>query len=281
MRSRLKPDLVLALALALGLACDWDLSQSFVHPSVEDRVRASLAGDFGTPVPPSVNPDSFRFALFGDPQVKSDGVHRLDRFREDVAARDIDFFCVLGDLTHDATAAEVELIKAALDSIGIPYYATAGNHDLYQADGWQLFTDNFGPSCYAITIGDVLKLILLDTASGTIGPTQFDWLEAELGGPGPHAKVVGTHFPCYDGITPNLYRMAGAAERYKLQYLLREHGAYAFVSGHIHGWRHTVAGDVHHFIAGSMASGGLDYGVPGYLLLTCVRGNLSWEFVRL
>lgn len=268
------------LGVVLMCNCVWDLGQFVFHPSVEQRVTESLSGEIKIPEPVAVNPDSFRFAMFGDPQVHSDLKHRLGRFAQDVEPNGIDFFCVLGDLTHDATAIEVMTIKAGLDSVGIPYYATIGNHDLYQREGWAQFKENFGPTCYSVVIGDKVKLIFLDTADGTIGKTQFAWLETELDDAGQHIKVVGTHFPCYDGITPCMWRMASAAERYKLQYLLQKHGAYALVSGHIHGWRYTQVQDVHHFIVGTMAPGGLDYGNHGYLLLTFAQDTLSWDHIE-
>jgi predicted phosphodiesterase len=273
----------LALLFALLLCgCDWDLTQAAFHPSVEQRVAEGLSGELGTPKPVEVDPDSFRFAMFGDPQVHSDSIHMLDRFSEDIGPRHIDFFCVLGDLTHDATEDEVGFIKQALDAVGIPYYVTVGNHDLYQAEGWDRFKQAFGPATYSVVFARRVRLVFIDTASEVVGPTQFDWLESELlQEPGPYVTLVGTHFPVYDGITPTLYRTGSTAERYKLQHLLQSSGAYALVSGHIHAFRHTVAGGVHHFICGAMAPDKLDYGNRGYLLFTFAHDSLSWEFVEI
>ena len=268
------------LGIFLWAGCAWDLGQAVFHPSTEQRVRESLSGDLGVPAPVSAGPDSFCFAMFGDPQIRSDHRHLFDRFKQDVESRGMDFFAVLGDLTHDATADEVEVLKGLLEGVGIPYYVTIGNHDLYQRDGWVRYKDNFGPSCYSVVIADAVKIILLDTAGGTIGETQFDWLERELDDGGRHVKVVGTHFPCYAGSVPLMGRMASGAERYKLQHLLQEHDVYAYVSGHIHAWRHTAIGGVHHFIVGTMNPYGLDYGKEGYLLFSFACGSLSWEHVE-
>lgn len=269
------------LLLGLAAGCRWDLGQSVCHPSVEERVTESLSGAIEPPAPPVVQAEFFRFAMFGDPQLHADLVHRLGDFRADVGPEGIDFCCILGDLTHDATAEEVQAVKAALDSLGIPYYATVGNHDLYQADGWARFKQHFGPSCNSLVVAGRVKLILLDSAEGRIGETQFDWLEQELREADGCIKVIGTHYPGYDGAAPSMYRLASATERYKLQHLLQVYRVYAYVAGHIHGWRHTLAGGVHHFIVGTMAPGELDYGRPGYLLLTFAGDSLSWEFVEL
>jgi len=273
---------IAALLIALLFcSCDWDLSQALFHPSVEQRVAESLSGDLGTPEPVDVDPDSFRFAVFGDPQVHSDSIHMLARFAQDVGPGRIDFFCVLGDLTHDATEEEVGFIRQELDRVGIPYYVTTGNHDLYQFEGWDRFKHSFGPATYSVVIAQKVRLVFIDTASEAIGPTQFDWLESELlERAGPHVTLVGTHFPIYDGITPTLYRTGSTAERYKLQHLLQSSGTYALVSGHIHGFRHTVAGSVQHFICGTMAPDDLNSGSKGYLLFTFAHDSLSWEFVE-
>ena len=250
------------------------------RPTVEDRVKDDLSGDPPAPSPVAVNPDSFRFAVFGDPQIHDDYKTSLGRFKQEVADRGIDFFCVLGDLTNDATADEVDSIKLQLGRVGIPYYATIGNHDLYQADGWERFRENYGPSCYVVVIADRIKLIFLDTADGTIGPTQFDWLETELQD-SRFIKIVLTHYPVFDGEKPIMWRLASDAERAKVQSLLERNDAYAWCAGHIHGLRDTKVDGVHHLTCGAMAPGKLDYGGPGYLLFTFADNTLSYEFLEL
>jgi predicted phosphodiesterase len=279
MSSRRAAALCLVILLVF-CACEWDLWGIVNRPTVEDRVRDNLGGEPPAPGPVSVNPDSFRFAVFGDPQTGHDYRTSLGRFTQETADRGIDFFCVLGDLTNDATADEVDSIKLQLDRVGIPYYATIGNHDMFQVDGWQRFRENYGPSCFPVVIADRIKLIFLDTADGTIGPTQFDWLETELQD-SAYIKIVLTHYPIYDGEKPIMWRIASVAERAKLQNLLEKYGVYAWCAGHIHGLRHTQVGTVHHLTCGAMAPGNLDYGNPGYLLFTFAHDSLSWEFIEL
>lgn len=276
MTSRRTPLFLLGTALLL-LACQWDLTQTILHPAVEQRAKQSLSGEIPWPGPAAANPDSFRFAVLTDPHFGDPETIDVPAIRAEFQRLGINFLLVVGDLTDNAFAAEFELARASLDSFGLPYYSTIGNHDLYQADGWDLFKDNFGPSCYTVTIGGRLKLILLDTAEGAIGPTQFDWLETELADTTVH-KLVATHYASYDGTLPGVYRLSSATERYKLQHLLSEGNAYALVSGHIHGWRHTEIDGVNHFIAGSMAPGKLDYGGRGFLYFTFAHDSLTWTW---
>ncbi len=280
MSSRLaRPTVALSAALLL-CACDvLDWTQAFGHPSTGQRVQESLA--MPVPEPPAVNPDSFCLALFGDIHVdRNEGFeHRLDWLRDEVADRGIDFAVVLGDLADHGFRDEFDAARAGLDSLGVPVYATLGNHDLYQADGWESFKDDFGSATYAVTVADRLKLILLDTAGGELGAAQFDWLERELADTVPVAKIVGTHYAGYDGTTPIMWRLASSAERYKLLSLLRDHAVFAYVAGHLHGYRHTTIAGTEHFIVGTMGMRSMDRGEPGYLLMTWVRGTPDWQFV--
>ena len=267
---------VLLLAALLVGGCDLDWGQFFFHPTVAERVRESLSGDIQAPGPVAVNPDSFRFAMFGDPQVRADGTSLLGRFRNDAAAKGIDFFCVLGDLTNDGTTEEQGFAKAQFDSVGRPYYCALGNHDLYQARGWEWFKTTFGPSCYAVVIGGRVKLLFLDTADGLLGQQQFDWLESELGKGDGLGKIVCTHFSLYDGTKPIMFRMPSTEERAKLIDLFRRHKVHSMVSGHLHGWRYTRIEETDYFIS-AMPPEGMDYGNPGYVLFTWAHDSLSWE----
>ncbi len=274
---------MLTLLALLLVACEWDPVQFVCRPAVEERMAENLSGALVPPGPVAVNPDSFTFAVFGDPQIHSDLEHRLGEFADSARAQGLDFFCVLGDLTHDATEAEAAAVKAALDAVGVPCYVTIGNHDLYHRDGWQRFKATWGPSAYSVTIADRLKLIFLDTADGMLGRTQFEWLEEQLADSLPRHKVVGTHFPIYNGTRPLWGRLARSSERYRLLSLLRSGRVSAYCAGHVHGFRHDRIDNLDHFVVGTMPPRieYFDYGKPGYLLFSLVRDTLRWQRVEL
>jgi hypothetical protein len=272
---------IVALAL-LFVACEWDAGQFLFHPTVEERMEENLSGALPAPQPVAVNPDSFTFAVFGDPQIHSDLEHRLGVFADSARAQGLDFFCVLGDLTHDAYVSEYNTVRSQLDAVGIPYYVTIGNHDMYNRGGWERFTGHWGPSAYSVAIVDKLKLIFLDTADGMLGETQFDWLEGQLDDDGQYHKVVCTHFPIYCGERPLWGRLARADERYRLLSLLHSGGVEAYCAGHIHAWRHDYIDSLDHFVVGTMPARNeyFDYGKPGYLLFSLVRDTLTWRRVE-
>lgn len=278
--------LSLAACCLLLLSCKWDMGQFLAHPSVAERVHESLSGQFLDPNLVLMNPDSFRFAMFGDPQIGTDRLTYLPDFRRGITANGIKFFCVLGDLTNDALAAERDELLAQFDSTGLPYYCTIGNHDLYHADGWEWFKTTFGPSCYTVNVAGKIKLIFLDTAEGALGQEQFDWLERELAdssyGDIPRRGVptiVATHYPIYDGTKPIMWRISGSEERYKLLSLLAQYHVRYYIAGHIHGWRYFQIDSLNHVVA-SLPTGTMDYGKPSYLIFTWAHDSLSWEHVE-
>lgn len=269
------------ILLLLATGCDWDVGQCLFHPSVEQRVKESLSGELTIPDPAGVNPDSFSFAVFGDVHYTLAEHPTMVRFRHDVAEKGISFFCVLGDITHDGKSEQMQRARAGLDSVGVPYYVTIGNHDLYQADAWPSYKTVFGPSCYSVVIAGKVRLIFLDTAEGRLGSHQFEWLEQKLAAAGDCLTFIGTHFPLYDDAVPDIGRLASGPERAKLQSLLRKHSVWAIASGHIHGWRRTEVEGVQHFITGTMQAdeNHLDFGRLGYLLVTFAHDSLSWQRV--
>lgn len=278
------PRRVFARALGLGTVgallpgCSWDFDLLVTHTLTDDRVAESLSGALGRPAPPPVDPEEFTFAAFGDPQIMRDGEHRLARLAADVGPLGIDFFIVVGDLTNDATEEEAIAIRAALDDVGVPYYVCPGNHDLLERDGWARFKRYFGPSVYSLGVGRHLRLIMTDNAHGTFGETQLDFIERELARPEP-LKIVGGHVPIFDSVAPDFWCLASTAERYRVQHTLKAGGAFAYVSGHLHAFKHAEVEGVHHFVTGSMYPKTLNSGDPAYLLVNVRRGVPSWRRV--
>lgn len=265
-------------------SCGKDLSQIVAAPSVATRVADSLSGSVSVPTAMTpVSSTDFKFAVFGDVQVRAENVTRLAAFKTAALARGVEFFVVLGDLTEDATNAELTQIKAGLDGVGLPYYTTIGNHDLFQggsAGGWPKWKTTFGAATYSVTIAGAVRLIFLDTASGDVGARQFQWLDGLLATSVPYT-FVGSHYPIYDGFTPLMWRLSSVEERYKLTSLLSQRSVYALIAGHVHGYRQTTVGGVQHFTVGSMYPYELDFGSAGFVMFHYLNGAMSSEWVGL
>lgn len=277
---RSSPRLPVFLLTLLFAACRQDVTQLVFHPAVDNRVSECLSGAVPWPGPVSADTGRLRFAVLTDPHFGDPDTIPLGWFRSQLGSTGASFVVVLGDITDNGFAAEYVCARQALNTLGLPCYCTIGNHDLYQADGWQNFKATFGPGCYSVAIADRLKLVFLDTADGTLGRIQSDWLAATLESDSSDCTIILTHYPLYDGVNPTPFRLASPTERYRLQWLLARYRVKAFVAGHIHGWRHTRIDNVDHFIAGALAPGGLDYGTRGFLLFELAHDGLRWSHVE-
>ncbi len=263
--------------LSLFAGCDYDLTQIFFHPDVEIRVKQSLEQ---RPSPDTLYlPDSFLFAVFGDPHIGKPVGNYLTEFQRQAESLGLAFYCVLGDLTESGEPAEFDSV-AKLFKLSGRHYVTVGNHDLYHSRGWECFRKYFGASVLSVVIPNYIRMIFLDTGEGRLGTNQFQWLAGQLNESLPPLKLVLTHFPLYDDETPAISRLASTAERAKLQSLLQKNGVYAYCAGHIHGWRHREISGVHHFTVGTMSKA-LDFPPAGYLLFMFRSGSLYWEFIPL
>lgn len=265
------------------LGCGKDLSQIFFHSSVSQRFNDSTSGTLAVPSPFALpSPNAFNFAVFGDSHVNSRNESLLSRFKQDVTSKNLSFFVVLGDITEDGSTSELIQAKADLDAVGIPYFTTVGNHDLFQSGsngGWDVWKTTFGAATYSVTFANVVRFLLIDTSSGQIGAEQFDWLRSQLSSQIQYT-FVGSHYSIYDGTMPSMWRLESVEERYELIDILNAGNVYAYVGAHTHGFRQSQLGSVLHFVTGSMYHDTLDYGSHGYLLFSYSGGQMSWQQVK-
>lgn len=264
--------------LVVGLvSCKKEIRAFFIHESVQTRILESFD------LNPEYRGDIFdtltelKFAVFSDIHVTQNNDHLFDLLKQDVASKGIDFFVVAGDLTDNGLEAEYEICRNDFDSIGIPWYVTIGNHDLYQTSGWESYKKTFGPSCYSVGMNGLLRIIFLDTSTGTVGKVQFSWLEEQLQRSNEKYILVVTHYPLYDDLVPSIWRLPSSEERYKLIHLCRKYNVYAYIGGHLHTFQHQKIQELHHFIVGAMYPHDLDKGKHGYLLFHLITDSLSWE----
>ncbi|NOY36137.1 MAG: metallophosphoesterase [Chlorobi bacterium] len=270
--------IIIFLAVLNLTSCKKDINAFFIHESVRTRVLEShlLSPVFNTRFADSL---SLKFAVFSDIHITEKNDHLFNKLKNDIDQQGIDFFIVAGDLTDNGLPEEYENCRTDFQNLEIPWYVTIGNHDLYQTDGWESWKNYFGPSCFSVGISGLLRLIFLDTSTGTVGKEQFSWLEKALKNSQEKYKIVVTHYPLYDDLVPSIWRLPSAEERYKLLWLLHKYNVYTYIGGHLHTFQHQTLNGLHHFIVGSMYPHDLDKGEHGYLLFSLTGGNLSWEQV--
>ena len=124
----------------------------------------------------SVPSDDYSLLVMGDSHVG--GVNNLDRFLSIALSMNSAAVIMAGDLTtgksgdYDTFQQHLPLQEL------LPQFLIAGNHDLW-GEGCNEFFTRFGTSTYYFTVDTPVAsdlFICLETAGGTLGDMQLDWL---------------------------------------------------------------------------------------------------------
>ena len=275
-------NLFFGMWLGLGLmGCKPDLTAFFIHESVNTRWEESqrLLPHYGNNL--FHDTANLEFAVFSDIHITESNDNLFGDIRDDVAQNGLDFVIVAGDLTDNGLPVEYENCISDFEDFDVPWFVTIGNHDLYQNDGWESYKAHFGPSAYSIRINAALRLLFLDTSTGTVGKKQFIWLEEQLNSAEEKNILVITHYPLYDDLVPSIWRLPSSEERYNIIHLLQKYQVSGFIGGHLHTFQHLQFQEIDHFIVGSMYPHALDKGPHGYLRYSLRNGMLFWEQVQI
>lgn len=201
------------------------------------------------PLIPSVNADTFRILVFGDPQPYNE--KEVDYFymgivKEVENVKNVEFGLSLGDLVGD----DLDLFipyKTAVGKAGIPWYNIMGNHDMnfdVSSDSLsdESFEQHFGPSTYAFNHGKV-HFIILDNILypdprdnkgywGGFRPDQLEFLRNDLKFvPKDHLVVLAFHIPISEREGWNSFR---APDREQLFQILKDFPFTLSLSAHTH-----------------------------------------------
>jgi len=201
---------------------------------------------------------------------------------------DPDFAIVNGDMTNLGYPSEYMMIAATLELGPFPIYTTIGNHDAWN-NGAPLYNKYFGPNTYSFVYRDVL-FVYLDTSSGIIGETQFNWLESLLAANQEEHVFVITHMPPIDTVTgefdtsntlhpESLFTIHSKSESDYFLYLMDEYDVDVVFAGHTH--VHGVSEiDGTTYITSGVLGGSVKPGnTIGYLEVTIEGDDINIELV--
>jgi Icc protein len=209
-----------------------------VTPRADDR---ALTLRIAPPDADAAGP--WRFAVFADVQEAIE--HVQDIYRRMSADPTTRFAIFCGDLTSTGTPEQLARFRAEMTGLPIPIYATIGNHDLGTRD--DLFHDYFGRANFSFVHRNV-RFTLLDTASATLAPVVYGWLDGWLLDGIDRVHFAFAHIPPLDPIGTRNAAFASRLEANKLLSLL--------ASGHVDT---TFYGHIHSYYAYSNA------GIPAYI----------------
>lgn len=176
-------------------------------------------------------PAPFRFAVLSDIQEALPRVQDIyDRVNE---IPDVEFLLAAGDLTERGTSAQLEEFQARMRGLAVPYYVTLGNHELGVRP--PPYHDYFGRG-NASFVHRGVRFTLLDSASATLDPIVYDWLDEwlRLGFDQPH--IVAMHIAPLDPVGVRNGAFASRAEAAKLLGRLAAARVDLTLYGHVHSY---------------------------------------------
>ena len=222
-----------------------------------------------------VDDDDYLIYVMADSHVGS--TYNLSYFFRDAISNNAVAAVMAGDLTTGHSA-DYNIFYDALPDRGVlPTFPIAGNHDIY-FDGWNLFHSLFGTSTYLFLVktpGGTDLYICLDTAGGTLGKLQYEWLVKILKNERhKHRRcIVFTHnnilqFRKIATTTPNLEEMYALNELFIVQQVDM------VISGHDHQKDYREFGNTMYVSLDALVDG---YRYAGFLKLFVSDGKISFE----
>lgn len=191
----------------------------------------------------------FHFGVLSDIQEAIDRVqdvyHRINQEHH------LSFVLGAGDLTEDGTVPELERFQQELKTLRLPYYTTLGNHELGVSP--PPYHDYFGRGNFSFVFRGV-RFTLLDSASATIDPQVYDWLDDWLDQGMDQVHIVAMHIPPIDPVGVRNGSFASRNEATKLFNRLVRGRVDLTLYGHIHSYyRFNNAGIPAHVSGGGGA----------------------------
>ena len=276
-----------AMCLALLLAgCDRVDFKGFIMPTgdvVNSRFEQSIAIHNSASVATvRTNGEAYTFYVCTDPHT-STTTNNLQRFVADLQGDSAAHFgVVLGDCIDQlgSMATYVEAIEQQGNTHPKPIFSVLGNHDLYFSQ-WDEFRDLVGPSVYwfEVACGSQRDLFIsLDTASGTLGTKQTEWLKDFLT---QHRSayrhcVVVTHTNIF--YTDNTQKTSGnlpLIESMALLELLDTHDVLLCLQGHDHHREDLTFRGVRYTVVGTIRD---EYPEPEYLCVRLSEEGIEYEW---
>ncbi len=251
---RLVQLLLIILSAFYLVSCNADpkglVSSSDVDKRFGDSASLSVKSN------PDITENEFSFIVISDTHVYHGDGSKLTALKERLKQdkiNDVDgsagvndkFLIACGDISQCGASEDFQAFKDALGP-EFPVYTAIGNHDLY-FDGWHNYREIFGKSCYTFKAGEVL-FISFDSANGTLGRKQKNWLEGVLKSNTQPLVVVFTHFEFFSPNTTTIQQYTDIEEVYYLVHLFKKTGVDYVFMGHSHDYYDKVIDDQTHYV---------------------------------
>jgi predicted phosphodiesterase len=266
-----------AAALLIGgtvllQACNVDLFGIFISNDLDVRLSDKNTFNFLSPRDLSLSlPDTYSFIIVNDTHIEEGDAHGLEKLSSVISGAA--FVVLNGDITQNGSRKDLQKFIEIARSLGVPCYPVLGNHDIY-FNHWPVWKELIGSTCYRVDSGtSSTSIFVLDSATGTLGSAQYEWLEEGLKTAKQRALVF-THTNIFVESLTDQVQFTDVRERGRLMNLLKGR-ADALFMGHAH--RRMV-----HDAGGMLYITVEDYRSTGvYCRVRVSPAGLSWEFEKL
>jgi predicted phosphodiesterase len=144
----------------------------------------------------------------------------------------ISFVIHVGDITQNGQMSEFNIATDDFFNCTLPVFMVPGNHDLYY-EGFDIYKSKFGRTIYDFKIGKT-QFIFLDTANGTLGNLQKNWLEDRLKNTNANNIFIFTHYCLFDSEYLSYTDWSFPEEKYYLIDLFDKYNVNYYICGHLH-----------------------------------------------
>lgn len=188
---------------------------------------------------------AFEFLAFADVQDALEDVGDIFTvMNREPAAR---FVMLAGDITERGGAAELERFQREQLALKMPIFVTLGNHELGTPE--LPYHDYFGRGSQSFTFRGA-RFTSLDSASATLDPTVYEWLDGWLAQGRGRTHLIFMHVPPIDPIGVRNGCFSSRAESSKLVGRLARGGVTGAFYGHVHSYYSFEHAGIPAFISG-------------------------------
>jgi len=265
--------LVLCTACII-FGCKVDLPGLFVSSDLNERLKERNTFNYLTESDMTLSlGNEYSFIVLGDIHINdrnARGLEKLQTIIENSGGK-IKFVVLLGDITENGSARDIDRFIEIADSFRVPCYPVIGNHDVYFGH-WSIWKEKIGSTNYRID-DDNAALFILDSASAFLGKDQMDWLEREL--ENTQGRVfVFSHANLFVEAPIDIQQFTDTKERNRILSLLKNKCDAMFM-GHVHRRIIKEVGNVQYITME-------DYrGKKAYCLVSVDEHGVNYQFMKL
>jgi 3',5'-cyclic AMP phosphodiesterase CpdA len=196
------------------------------------------------------SPSQFSFAVVGDTHVGNQDTTRMERILTAAAAEGDQFVIFLGDIVDKGIREDIVAVQDAVARSAFSGKAlyVIGNHDVFEG-GWNHYKELLGSSHFSVDVGNS-RFIGIDTADGSLGKDQFDWLESELSKPPMENTFILSHYLPYVPHQRTYLRLSDEIEAARVMKLASRYQVRGWLGAHYHSFGTENIEGVTYVVAG-------------------------------